>query len=41
MVDVAIVGVLKESGMGVVVAGEFALGCMGKIIKINDCFIIF
>ena len=28
-------------GVGVVAAGEFALGCMGKIIRINDCFIIF
>jgi hypothetical protein len=41
VVDVVIVRVLKESDMGVVVAGEFALGCMGKIIRINDCFIIF
>ena len=28
-------------GVGVVVAGEFALGCMRKIIRINDFFIIF
>ena len=35
-------GVGCRHGCGrVVVAGEFALGCMGKIIRINDCFIIF
>jgi hypothetical protein len=26
------------AGVGVVVAGEFALGCMRKIIRINDIF---
>jgi hypothetical protein len=31
-----------ERGCGrVVVAGEFALGCTGKINILNDCFIIF
>jgi hypothetical protein len=26
------------AGVGVVVTGEFALGCMRKIIRINDFF---
>jgi hypothetical protein len=29
------------AGVGVVVVGEFALGCMRKIIRINNFFIIF